>query len=189
MAGNTRKSTKKAAEAAKPAAEETEALSPLPGMDMAETPSGADAKQDEKADGADGEQGKEDQPSADTETPDTQQAQKEDGADANETQTPDASQEATSDEDEAGSGEPAIYAPNLFMLIYEGDDTYEFREAIRRPFPRLKKGDVVITDRKTAKWLTRTGMPFSIVEDILTIRQDKEVKRTTFIDKVRKMFG
>ena len=182
MAGTTRKSTKKSEEKAKPAAEETEVLSPLPGMDI--DASGADKKQSEKAGGDDG-------------VPATDDTTGTDDADANAEQTPDAPQDDMQDqtgaedtvEDEDGNGEPAIYAPNLFVVMYEGDEPYEMREALRRPYPKLKNGDVVITDRKTAKWLTRKGMPFSIVEDILTIRKNAEVKKTTFFDALKKVFG
>ena len=84
---------------------------------------------------------------------------------------------------------PKVYMPNLFALMYEGDEPYEFREAIRRPFPKIRKGDVVIVDRRAAKWLTRRGMPFTIVEDAIGVVAGDTVKRVGFFDAIRRMFG
>ena len=56
-----------------------------------------------------------------------------------------------------------MHLPNLVCVRYYGAETWTLREAVKMPYPELSPGDVVVTDRKTAKWLTRKGMPFKIV--------------------------
>jgi hypothetical protein len=45
-------------------------------------------------------------------------------------------------------------------LIFTGDTPREFKEAVQRPFPILEKGDVIVTDVRTANFLSRATSPF-----------------------------
>lgn len=71
-------------------------------------------------------------------------------------------------------GGPRVHLPNLVCVRYYGAEPWTLREAVKMPYPELSPGDVVVTDRKTAKWLTRKGMPFQIVECGETLRVTSE---------------
>lgn len=59
---------------------------------------------------------------------------------------------------------PRVHLPNLVCVRYTGDETWTLREAITMPYPEIERDDIVVTDRTTARWLTRKGMPFTIVD-------------------------
>lgn len=52
----------------------------------------------------------------------------------------------------------------MIALVYTGEEEREFKEALNRPFPVLKNGDVVITDIKTGRFLSRKTSPFEMVD-------------------------
>lgn len=89
----------------------------------------------------------------------------------------DEGEEQTSAEKTCDEREPRVHTPNLFVLRYTGEGEWEMREALKRPYPKLRNGDVVVVNMKTAKWLMRKGMPFETAEDALAVsdRQAEEV--------------
>ncbi len=55
---------------------------------------------------------------------------------------------------------PMIYTNQLELLVYTGEEPYEVRVHGRRPYPVMRTGDMILLERKAAKWLTRPGMEF-----------------------------
>jgi hypothetical protein len=58
-----------------------------------------------------------------------------------------------------------IYPQNKIMtLIYTGEKQREFKESLQRPFPILNKGDIVLVDIKTGRFMARETSPFEIID-------------------------
>lgn len=80
------------------------------------------------------------------------------------TQTEQAQDEITDTENPTSEPSKLHLQYKMIALVYTGEEEREFKEALNRPFPVLKNGDVVITDIKTGRFLSRKTSPFEMVD-------------------------
>jgi len=75
------------------------------------------------------------------------------------------------------------FAPSC-AIKYVGSKAKVFNTSLARPKPTLKKGDIVIVDKKTAFNLTKKGFgEFEEVEEISFVKSDTQTQVT--IDKLK----